>query len=327
MATRMILKNSDPQLRKHCHEVKDFNPRLHMLLDDMRQTLAESNGVGLAAPQVGVLRRAVIVLETNVPDDEEEYMIELINRGRAILVGRQDHGEKGTEILLMDGESHVFFHTWIGNDRKADESAADRQSGETILRRMDGLCKYPVEVLSLHQREFVPVAEELGYGLDMECLQAVYTRREKLPITGLYRTDGGVLENGISIRPLTMEYLDTACAVYHTVDDPEYMRGRIAKGAMYGAFIDGQMAGFMGVHDEGSIGLLEVLPEYRRRHVAMALETYVFNRFIEQGMTPYGQIVVGNEASGRLQEKMGVCFAKEHVFWLSKLLFTADMDS
>ena len=51
----------------------------------------------------------------------------------------------------------------------------------------------------------------------------------------------------------------------------------------------------------------------------MALETYVFNRFIEQGMIPYGQIVVGNEASGRLQEKMGVCFAKEHVFWLSKL--------
>lgn len=79
MATRMILKNGDPQLRKHCHEVKDFNPRLHMLLDDMRQTLAESNGVGLAAPQVGVLRRAVIVLETNVPDGEEEYMIELIN--------------------------------------------------------------------------------------------------------------------------------------------------------------------------------------------------------------------------------------------------------
>lgn len=48
MATRMILKNGDPQLRKHCHEVKDFNPRLHTLLDDMRQTLAESNGVGLA---------------------------------------------------------------------------------------------------------------------------------------------------------------------------------------------------------------------------------------------------------------------------------------
>ena len=61
MATRMIVKNGDPQLRKHCHEVKDFNPRLHMLLDDMRQTLAESNGVGLAAPQVGESVRMVVL--------------------------------------------------------------------------------------------------------------------------------------------------------------------------------------------------------------------------------------------------------------------------
>ena len=45
----------------------------------MRDTLSQENGVGLAAPQVGVLRRAVIVLETNVPEGEEEYLIELIN--------------------------------------------------------------------------------------------------------------------------------------------------------------------------------------------------------------------------------------------------------
>ena len=93
MATRMILKNGDPQLRKHCHEVKDFNPRLHMLLDDMRQTLAESNGVGLAAPQVGVLRRAVIVLETNVPEDEDEYIIELINPEIIEASGEQEGAE------------------------------------------------------------------------------------------------------------------------------------------------------------------------------------------------------------------------------------------
>lgn len=68
MATRMILKNGDPQLRKHCHEVKDFNPRLHTLLDDMRQTLAESNGVGLAAPQVGVTKR-IIVIDDKVSED------------------------------------------------------------------------------------------------------------------------------------------------------------------------------------------------------------------------------------------------------------------
>ena len=79
MAQRHILKQGDPTLTKHCREVTDFNPRLHTLLDDMRETLAQANGVGLAAPQVGVLRRAVIVLETNVAEDEEEYMIELVN--------------------------------------------------------------------------------------------------------------------------------------------------------------------------------------------------------------------------------------------------------
>ena len=45
----------------------------------MRETLEEAGGVGLAAPQVGVLRRAVLVLETNVPEGEDEYVIELIN--------------------------------------------------------------------------------------------------------------------------------------------------------------------------------------------------------------------------------------------------------
>ena len=79
MAQRHILKQGDPTLLKRCREVTDFNPRLHILLDDMRDTLSQANGVGLAAPQVGVLRRAVIVLETNVPEGEEEYMIELIN--------------------------------------------------------------------------------------------------------------------------------------------------------------------------------------------------------------------------------------------------------
>ena len=79
MAQRRIVKKGDPVLEKHCRPVTEFNVRLHTLLDDMKETLAHANGVGLAAPQVGVLRRAVIVLETNVAEDEDEYMIELVN--------------------------------------------------------------------------------------------------------------------------------------------------------------------------------------------------------------------------------------------------------
>ncbi len=90
MARRNILTKEDPGLYKHCRPVTDFNPRLHQLLDDMRETLSQENGVGLAAPQVGVLRRAVIVLETNVPEGEEEYIIELVN----------------PEIIESDGEQY-----------------------------------------------------------------------------------------------------------------------------------------------------------------------------------------------------------------------------
>lgn len=79
MALRNIVKEGEPCLRKHCRPVTEFNDHLFCLLDDMKETLLSSQGVGLAAPQVGVLRRAVVVLETNVAEGEDEYVIELIN--------------------------------------------------------------------------------------------------------------------------------------------------------------------------------------------------------------------------------------------------------
>ena len=79
MATRNIMTKEEPLLYKKSRPVKAFDARLHQLLDDMAETLLSSGGVGLAAPQVGVLRRAVLVIETNVPEGEEEKLIELIN--------------------------------------------------------------------------------------------------------------------------------------------------------------------------------------------------------------------------------------------------------
>ena len=79
MATRNILTKEEPTLYKTSRPVKVFDARLHQLLDDMAETLLQSGGVGLAAPQVGVLRRAVLVIETNVPEGEEEKIIELLN--------------------------------------------------------------------------------------------------------------------------------------------------------------------------------------------------------------------------------------------------------
>lgn len=76
MALRTILTVGDEMLKKKCRPVTQFNDHLATLLDDMTQTLLESGGVGLAAPQIGVLRRVVVLLDIN---QEPEEVIELIN--------------------------------------------------------------------------------------------------------------------------------------------------------------------------------------------------------------------------------------------------------
>ena len=72
MGLRKILTDKDPALHKVCRPVEKFDGRLHKLLDDMKETLTDANGVGLAAPQVGILRRVVLV-------DTGDEVLELIN--------------------------------------------------------------------------------------------------------------------------------------------------------------------------------------------------------------------------------------------------------
>ena len=65
MAIRNIVQLGDPTLRKKCFEVTDFGAKTHELLNDMRDTMFKANGAGIAAPQVGVLRRVFIVNADN----------------------------------------------------------------------------------------------------------------------------------------------------------------------------------------------------------------------------------------------------------------------
>ncbi len=73
MAIRNIVKLGDDVLRKECREVVNFDGRLHYLLDDMKETMREAQGVGLAAPQVGILRK-VFIIET-----EDTGLVECVN--------------------------------------------------------------------------------------------------------------------------------------------------------------------------------------------------------------------------------------------------------
>lgn len=86
MAIRNILKDTEPLLRKRCREVEQIDEKIITLIDDMRETLAVSNGVGLAAPQVGILKRIILV-------DTGDEILELINPVITKQSGHQDSFE------------------------------------------------------------------------------------------------------------------------------------------------------------------------------------------------------------------------------------------
>ena len=240
-------------------------------------------------------------------------MIELIRRGQARLIY-----QSGANICLCDRVSGGYLHT-----------AENEQEGRKALLalRQDAKERGETDVLlMLHQQTFCEEAKTLlGVEERASYYQVVYTRKEKLPITGLYSLNGK--KQGVSdsvhaavgfIRALTVEELPIVAAVYRTVDDEDYLRERIERGWMFGAYIDGALAGFAGMHAEGGLGLLEVLPQYRRRQIGRALETYLINLSLERGMTPYAQVAEENEASIRLQKSLGLSFSKQKVYWMEK---------
>ncbi|MBE7091563.1 MAG: peptide deformylase [Clostridiales bacterium] len=98
MAIRNIVKDNDPILKKKCREVESIDDKIITLLDDMRDTLSVSNGVGLAAPQVGILRRVILV-------DTGDEILELIN---PVIVKQSGHQDSLEGCLSVPGiRGHV----------------------------------------------------------------------------------------------------------------------------------------------------------------------------------------------------------------------------
>lgn len=158
-----------------------------------------------------------------------------------------------------------------------------------------------------HQDFYIEDARrKFGLPQEMVCHQAVYLRKEPLPVT----------DAGLDIRQLDEGHLLLIMKHYSHAEDEEYPRERLKSGVMFGAFIRDQLAGFIGLHSEGSIGLLEVLPEYQRRGIAQGLETFLVNRLLAVGRVPFAQVIVGNTASLKLHRKLGFLISDKTVCWL-----------
>lgn len=162
MGTRRIVVQGDDRLQKKCRQVTDFNRRLHILLDDMKETLEEAQGAGLAAPQVGVLRRAVIVV------DDDETMIELVNPELLAYSGEQT-GPEG--CLSVPGKWGMVTRPYSVKIR-----AQDRDGNWFELEREDMTARclcHEIEHLDGHL-----YVEHIDHFLSDEELEAYYEEQE-----------------------------------------------------------------------------------------------------------------------------------------------------
>ena len=152
MAIREIVKEGNDCLRKVCRPVEKFDDRLAMLLDDMAQTMYEGNGVGLAAPQVGVLRRVVVI-------DCGDQLYDLINPEIIAQAGALEEAEG---CLSSPGEYGL-----VRRPEKVAVRAQDRHGKEFVLEgdhllaraichecdHLDGRLFKDIAIRMLHQDE------------------------------------------------------------------------------------------------------------------------------------------------------------------------------
>ena len=203
------------------------------------------------------------------------------------------------EVLYARGEDIVVYQR---DDRICMVNAGTPEQGKELLEKY---IPKEAELFVVGQDFMKKLLDENGYYTLFSCRQFLYTERTPLPVRHK------------DIRRLDMDNLSYVCEHYG-MDNASYIHDRLLAGAMYGAFVDGQLAGFIGMHSEGSLGMLYVDEAYRRQGLAASLVSYAANRMLERGWTPYGHVITGNEASMRLQEKLGFYQARNTFWWLKK---------
>lgn len=232
------------------------------------------------------------------------HMIESLRRGRAEILYWE-----GNDILLYD---HRCTTCMI--------SASCREAGRRMLEWIpEETCSVVASQAFLNElfcgsghsgtdgNGGIPDLSHIcgKFEIHSECCQLLYTQKTPLPVKHK------------DIRLLSMGQLDYVSERY-SYDGRSYVEARIREGVMYGAFVEGRQVGFIGMHSEGSLGLLYVEEAYRRQGIARSLEAYMINRTLEKGWTPYGHVIVGNEGSLALQEKMGLYRSDRTVWWLER---------
>ena len=233
--------------------------------------------------------------------DDTQRALAYLRRDPILYINLLEVLRRGSGELLWAAEDGVLLH-----DRGSGSylfSARNQAAASRIFHLLPPDC----ELMTGHEMWYY---EELKARFGYEGREIVYsmvwTKDAPPEVPGF----------GGELRLLGPEWAEWVEAHYtNSFAGVPYIAEAIGRG-MLGAFVDGRPAGFAGFHDEGSIGMLEVLPGYRRRGIGEALECGMIRLALEKGQYAFGQVVTDNRPSLVLQEKMGMTRSKEPLFWL-----------
>ena len=213
-------------------------------------------------------------------------MMELLRRDSG---GLRYAGPEG--VLFWDRESGAWF--------------LSAQSEEALGRALP-LIPPDARLATCHEAWYLPRLEARLGLKGRAFFQSVWTK-EQPPDLPPFQGE---------LRRLGPEWAETVAEAYcQTFGDIDYIRGAIDRG-MLGIFEKDKLAGFVGVHDEGSLGMLEVLPPYRRRGYGLVLQLAIVRAALAEGRYAYGQVAEHNAASLALQQKAGMTVCPEKIYWL-----------
>ncbi len=241
----------------------------------------------------GYQARQEAILSLSRHKREHIHMMEMLARGRGELLYH-----KGGDVMLYDrrsGTCLITAETEQGGRSMikmlADPSASDLKNLQWFVVCQEFLVLVLKEAFDLHT--------------SYQCCQACYTRKEPLAVR--HKDIRNLDESG---KAFFLEH--------YPYGDESYFKDRMASGFLYGAYVEGKLTGFIGLHDDGSMGMLYVDEACRGRGIGSSLEAYLINRLRELDWTPYCHIFSDNRESRLLQEKLGLYLSKDTIWWLGR---------
>lgn len=192
-------------------------------------------------------------------------------------------------VLIKDQKSNAYMIS-VNNFEKGEELLSGISNCDLIVAHQKFLIDY--------------IFNKFGLTEKTECFQAVYLNKIKIPIT-----------EEMEIRQLTPKHINVILEHYDLLP-ASVIEELLEYGNIFGGYKNESLIGFIGNHLEGSIGLLEIFPEYRRLGYGTELVGHMVNRTLEKDLIPFGQIIAGNEKSIAMQNKLGFNISEDKLYWI-----------